>query len=262
MFKEALRRWLADPQTAGLDIDDPGTTALRRQLIRRKAFLHQVYQDWYRAIAAEVCEGEGDILELGSGGGFLEEYVEGLITSEVFYCPHERMTLDGLHLPFASGSLAAITMVDVLHHLPQPRRFLREASRCVKTGGRIVMVEPWVSPWSKLIYQNLHHEPFLPEKAEWEFETCGPLSGANDALPWIVFRRDREIFGREFPEWQIRKVTPMMPFRYLLSGGVSMRSLMPGWSYRPWGALEGWLRPWMEDWAMFALIVLQKAGEI
>ncbi len=259
MFKQTLRRWLADPDMSGLDLDDPATTILRRELIRRKPFLSRVYREWYGMIAGAIPASGGPVLEIGSGGGFLAETIDPLITSEVFYSPHVQTILDGCRLPFAGGSLGAIAMVDVFHHLSQPRAFLKEASRCVKSGGRIVMVEPWVSPWSRLIYRNLHHEPFLPEKAEWEFETSGPLSGANDALPWIVFARDRGIFTREFPEWQVRRIEPMMPFRYLVSGGVSMRSLAPGWSYGLWGKVESLLRPWMQAWAMFALIVLQKS---
>jgi len=47
----------------------------------------------------------------------------------------------------------------------------------------------------------------------------------------------------------------MMPFSYLLSGGVSMRSLMPGCMYRPIRALERVLG--QKHAAMFALIELE-----
>jgi hypothetical protein len=149
-------------------------------------------------------------------------------------------------------------MTDVLHHLPQPRRFFSEAARCVRSGGVIVMIEPWVTPWSRLIYTKLHHEPFRPEATEWEFPPSGPLSGANGALPWILFERDRTQFEQEFPQWRIQLIKPMMPFRYLISGGVSMRSLMPGWTFSSWRRLEWLFQPWMKSWAMFVQIVLRK----
>ena len=76
------------------------------------------------------------------------------------------IVLDGLMLPLAGGVLRGIVMVDVLHHIPQPRRFFTEAARCVRPGGVIAMVEPWVTAWSKLIYGKLHHEPFRPEAGE------------------------------------------------------------------------------------------------
>ena len=90
------------------------------------------------------------------------------------------------------------------------------------------MIEPWVTPWSRLVYTKLHYEPFDPEMAHWEFPESGPLSGANNALPWILFVRDRDQFEREFPMWSIQSMRPMMPIRYLVSGGVGFRALMPG----------------------------------
>ena len=50
----------------------------------------------------------------------------------------------------------------------------------------------------------------------------------------------------------------LMPLRYLLSGGVSMRSLMPGWSFGPWKAFERLLSPWMSYLAMFAFIQVDR----
>jgi SAM-dependent methyltransferase len=251
-------RWLAHPSTRGVDIDDPRLVSLRRRLIREKAFLRRIYQEWYDAIAAGLPSGHGPVLELGSGGGFLEESVPGLITSELRECPHIRVVLDGQALPFAAGTLRAIVMIDVLHHLPQSRRFVREAARCVRRGGRVVMIEPWVSAWSSLVYTRLHHEPFTPDADEWEFPPGGPLSAANMALPWIMFVRDRARFEREFPEWRVASVSPFMPFRYLLSGGVSMRALAPSWTFGLWRAFERALSPLNHHLGMFAQIVLER----
>lgn len=149
-------------------------------------------------------------------------------------------------------------MTDVLHHLPKAKDFFSEAARCVRSGGVIVMIEPWVTPWSHLIYTRLHHEPFQPNALEWEFPTTGPLSGANGALPWIIFARDRAQFEQEFPEWTIDTIKPNLPFRYLVSGGVSLRSLVPAWSSGLWRGLENALEPWMDKLAMFAQIVLRR----
>lgn len=257
-----LKNLLAHPLTRGLDIDDPRCTELRRSLIRKKSFLRQIYQEWYEAIAALLPQGQDPLLELGSGGGFLSDFVPAVITSEIFYSLHVNVVLDGSDLPFVDGSLGGIVMTDVLHHLPRSRQFFAEASRCVRPGGMMIMIEPWVTPWSRLVYSRLHHEPFQPQTAAWTFPQQGPLSGANSALPWIIFERDRIRFEREFPLWQIHAIKPFMPFRYLLSGGVSLRSLVPGWSFALWRNLENLLRPWMKSLAMFALIVLVKEGQV
>ena len=251
-----LRSLLALPQTRGLLLDSPGTTRVRRQIIQSKPFLRRVYEQWYRHIVADVPSGPGAVVELGAGAGFLHGFIEDLITSDVLAVEDLSVQFDAHDLPFQTACLRAIVMTNVLHHVPQPRRFFTAATRCVRPGGAIVMIEPWVSPWSRFVYQGLHHEPFEPEAAAWEFPRSGPLSGANGAGPWIVFHRDRARFEREFPSWRIERVRPLMPFSYLLSGGVSMRTLMPGWGFGACRALERVLEPWMRWMAMFAQVTL------
>lgn len=255
----ALRDWLAHPLTRGLDLDDPRTTERRREIIRDKPFLKRIYDDWYAAIAAALPAAAGPVLELGSGAGFIREVIPGpVVTSERLFCDGVDAILDGQVLPFPDGSLRAIVFTDVLHHLPDVRSFFREAERTLRPGGVVAMVEPWVSGWSRLVYTRLHHEPFVPDAAEWAFPGSGPLSSANGALPWIVFERDRARFEREFPALALVRVQPFMPFRYLVSGGVSMRTLMPAWSYAGWARVEAALAAKMDRWAMFAVIVLRR----
>jgi SAM-dependent methyltransferase len=237
-----------------MDLDDPRTTHLRRDIIRGNKFLWRIYDEWYRLIAAHIPEGPGKVFEVGTGAGFLAEYVPDLIASEAFLCPDIDIVVDARQLPFASGSLKAIAMVDVLHHIPDIRSFLGEAQRCLRPGGSIVMIEPWVSTWSRFIYTRLHHEPFEPGAKEWTFPDTGPLSGANMALPWIVFQRDRGEFEAEFRDLEIRAVRPFMPFRYLVSGGVSMRPLMPGATFAAWRTLESVFGAW----SMFAFIQIAR----
>ena len=253
-----LRTWLAHPLTRGLDIDDPRTTHLRQRIIQEKRFLRRIYQEWYQAIAAALPSGEGAVLELGAGAGFMKDLIPDLITSEIFYCPNIRAMLDASQLPFAAGSLRGIVMTDVLHHLPQPRLFLAEATRCVRSGGVVAMIEPWVTRWSRLVYTRLHHEPFEPAAPSWELSAGGPLSRANGAMPWIIFARDRLKFEQEFPHWRIELIEPMMPFRYLLSGGVSLRAFSPAWSFGLWHTIEKALGRWNNQTAMFAQIVLRR----
>lgn len=258
MLTRRIKAALAEPVTDSFDIDDPRTTILRRQIIDRKTFLRRIYDEWYRMIVDDIPPGESGVLEIGSGAGFFARIMPDAITSEVFRCPGARIVLDGRQLPFADRTLRAIVMTDVFHHIPDTRSFLREAGRCVRPGGVLVMIEPWVTAWSRLIYRHLHHEPFEPDAREWEFRAGGALSGANGALPWIVFERDRASFRDTFPEWRLKKKRLMMPFRYLLSGGVSLRGLTPAFTFDFWRGFENLLGPLMGRLAMFAEIVLER----
>ncbi|MFI5142665.1 MAG: class I SAM-dependent methyltransferase [Thermoanaerobaculales bacterium] len=252
--------FLTHPLTRGLSLDDPTTTRLRRQILAEKMFLRRIYQEWYEQIEALLPPGDASVLELGAGASFLNEYMAGTLTSDIIWLPGLDLVADASELPFAPGSLRGIAMTNVFHHLSKPASFLREAARCVVRGGALVMIEPWVSRWSRFVYRRLHHEPFEPEAPEWGFSTSGPLSGANGAQPWIVFARDYSRFVETYPEWHLDHVDVGMPFRYLLSGGMAGRALVPAWTFGMWRAAERALSRYKSALAMFASIRLVRTS--
>ena len=250
-------RFLKHPALRGLDPDSPEASIVRAKIVREKPYLKKIYAKWYASIAAALPGYiEGPVLELGSGGGFLGEFIPGLITSELFQVPGVDLVADGQRLPFQDRALRAIVMLDVLHHLPKVNRFFEEAQRCVKPGGVVVMVEPWVTPWSKIVYRYLHQEPFRPHAAGWHFPAGGPLSQANSALPWIVFHRDALLFKHRFPRLLIEEIDLNGVFGYLLTGGVSFRSFLPEWIHGLAERTERTLLEQLPAFGMFARIVL------
>jgi SAM-dependent methyltransferase len=251
-----LKQLLAHPLTAGCDLDDPQTTSQRKRIIVEKRFLRQIYEEWYEEIDAALVGIQPPILELGSGGGFFRDGRHGVLASDVLPVHGLDLAADAGRLPFRDAALGAIVMVNVLHHLPDPSAFFGDAARAVRPGGRLVLIEPWVTPWSRFVYRRLHHEPFDMHAGAWSIPSAGPLSGANSAMPWIIFARDRARFEAEFPAWKIVSIDAGMPFRYLLSGGVSLRSLAPAGTYRFWRWVERRLARWSAHLAMFARIVL------
>jgi len=254
-----IKSILIHPLLRKTDIDAPETVACVAEVIQGKSFLKKVYQRWYAGISKLLPHHiSGPVLELGAGAGFLEQYIPNLIKSEILQTPITDIVLDAHHLPFTGESLRGIVMLDVLHHLPDGEAFFHEAAHCIKPGGVIVMIEPWVTQWSKLIYGRLHHEPFEENVKEWKFPKGGPLSQANSAMPWIIFDRDRSVFIRKFPEWKIKIIELHTPFAYLISGGVSLRNLLPGFAFSICSRLEEKMNSRMNFWAMFATIALEK----
>lgn len=259
MLKLAKYRLLTHPSARQLDLDAPENTLRRAAIIQNKPFLKQFYQECYQSIRQLLPpEIHGPVVELGSGAGFLKDYIPDLITSEILKVPIVDLIFDGQALPFKTASLQAIVMMDVFHHIPRPDRFLDQAAEVIKSNGRMIMIEPWVTTWSRFVYKYLHHEPIDPEVIDWHFQKGRPLSQANSALPWIVFRRDRLKFERRFPEWQIDQIRSHTPFCYLLSGGLSFKSFLPGACYKFCRQLEYRLQALNPLIAMFATIVLKR----
>lgn len=250
--------------TAGLkyqfeyDLDDPRRTVLHGSIIRSKPFLNKVYKDWYKIFIQETANlPQGKIIEVGSGGGFLKEVMPEVITSDVLPSVGCDMTFSAESIPFENNSLKAILLLNVFHHIPVPEKFLAEAERCLTPGGKVIMIETANSRWSSFVYKNFHHEAF-DTRASWNLTGHGPLSVSNQALPWIVFERDRNIFLTKFPALQIEYIKYHTPFRYLLSGGVSHKALLPSALYGFASTMENILSPLNRLLGMFVTISLKK----
>lgn len=234
------------------------TIAARGAVLARKPFLQALYREWYALIGAALGGAPGPVLEIGSGPGFLDTTVRSLFRTDVAFGRGLDGVVDGTALPFRSATLGGIAGLNVFHHLPQPGRFLCEALRCVRPGGTVVLLEPWNTPWSSLCMRLLHHERFDP-RAGWGATGHGDLAlEANNALAWIVFHRDRELFATAYPSLRLLGATLLMPFAYLLSGGIHRRVGAPGWMYPLVRGLERLCEPILGHCAMFALIVLRR----
>lgn len=241
------------------DLDDPKTTLVHRDIIKSKPFLRKLYEEWYNIfITHSESLPAGTLLEIGSGGGFLKEVFPGVTTSDIMPLESCDMTFSAESIPFKGEELSAIFMVNVLHHIPNSKNFFSEAQRTLKTNGKIIMVEPANSIFGRFIYRNFHHEPFDPTACNWEIPFTGPLSGANGALPWIIFERDKKTFEESFPNLKIKSIHYQTPFRYLLSGGVSMKCLVPDKTFGLITAFEKMLNPLSKYIGMFQTIVIEK----
>lgn len=240
------------------DIDSPETTIKRRELIKSKPFLKNIYLKWYEdLIKGFKSVPEGTIVEIGSGGGFLKDIFPSVTTSDILPLPFVDEVFSAEKFPYQDGTLSGICMVNVLHHIPDSASFFKEAERVLCKGGKIIMVEPANTIWSRFIYSRFHHEPFEVD-AGWSLPASGPLSGANGALPWIILVRDRKKFQEKYPGLSIERVKGHTGMTYLISGGVSMRSLVPDWSYGFFYALESILGAVLSPFAMFMTVEVKK----
>jgi len=205
-----------------------------RSLFQRKPALRKLYLEVYQKFARCLlqCPSDGIVLELGSGAGFLKEVIPEVMTSDLLDYPGLDLKVDATKMPFPDSSIRAIFMVNVFHHLPDAAAFLKEADRCLKPGGRIFIVDQHLGVISYPVLKYLHHEPMDRDSKDWTFQTTGPLSGANGALAWMVFKRDLKRFKREFPGLKIVRNEPHTPLRYWWVGGLKSWSLLPGFAFK------------------------------
>jgi hypothetical protein len=121
-------------------------------------------------------------------------------------------------------------------------------------------MEPYVSWLSFPVYRFLHAEgmewdtdPFF----EQSLERKEPFEG-NQAVPTLIFRKQREKFLEAFPRLRIIRQETMDIFLYPLSGGFHNQSLCPLFLWRPLESLERMLRPFNRFLAFRLFVVLEK----
>jgi len=205
----------------------------------RKPVLGTVYGDMYDRIAKHCAAGPS--LEVGGGVGNLKEWMPGLISSDIQLSPWLDLVSDAQRLPFADGFLGNIVEIDVLHHVEFPIRFLREAARVLRPGGRLVMVEPAITPGSTLFYRLVHPEPVIMSAdplVDGEPDPTRDPYASNQAIPTLLAGRHRERLHRAVPGLRIVDVSRFAFLAYPLSGGFQSWSLVSPWAARKLLRLE------------------------
>ncbi len=239
------------------DIDSSEALDWHRKLILQKPFLKKLYMDFYRKLGRHLPAGALKVLEIGSGGGFIKEILPDVITSDIKKTNVVDKVFSAENLPFEPGTLDAIVMLNVFHHLHDAESCLKSFSRCLRQGGKIVMIEPANTPWRRWVDSHFHDETFDPQ-AGWKIQKQGPMSAANGALAWIIFSRDREIFYNKFPEFEIKGLRLHTTFRYIASGGLSYCQILPTWMYSVVLFFEICLTPLMPWVGYFQTIVIER----
>lgn len=230
-FGAILKTVWGDPLVKGVDVNHADAVTLHRQIIESKPLLQAAYRRWYRECvpAYEATKHlAGTMIEIGSGAGFLDQVIPGVISTDVVETPFVKKVVNAMELDFPDEDFRAIFLIGVLHHIPFPGKFLAEAQRCLKPGGRLVMVEPSNGFLQRLLGKLTDHYEFFDDTVvEWVNVSAGRMTSANMALPWVIFERDRERFLREFPRLRIVSIRYHTFLAYIVTGGMTYRSFLP-----------------------------------
>jgi len=197
----------------------------KRRVWAAKPALRAVHQDFYARIL-DRCRPGGLTLEIGSGGSrMVEEHRSDMLALDIQQAPWLDIVADAQALPFRPGSFDNVVMLDVLHHLSSPRRFFAEIARVLRPAGRLILIEPAITPASWLPLVLFHREPvkFGVSPFGRDDLTTDDPDDANQAIPTIIFGRECREFAAAVPELRVVERRYLGLWAYPLCGG-----------YRPW----------------------------
>jgi hypothetical protein len=197
----------------------------------RKPLLKTLYGDFYRLIAQNLSHlPESKIVELGSGLGNIHEVIPNCVRTDLFPNPWIDQVENAYQLSFADHSVSDLILTDVFHHLKYPGTALQEFSRVLRSGGRVIMLEPCISVLGLLVYGVLHDEPIAIAQeiewnapAEWSPEKIDYYAAQGNASRIFVGKR----FRYRLSEWQTFKTQRLSAIAYAASGGFSKPQLYP-----------------------------------
>lgn len=259
----ALRRWLAEPRLAGVSVDSGEFVELHRQILLAKPIMRAVFSEFYdamRAADARWFSGPGRRVELGAGSSVFGELHPDVLATDIKIARTVRAVVDAQGMPFRPGTVRALYGINCFHHFPEPERFFQELTRLLAPGAGCVLIEPYYGPLAAQFYRRLFAtERFDPAQPQWTSTASGPMTGANQALSYIVFDRDRAEFARRFPGLEVVEQRPLTNYpRYILSGGLNFRALVPAW-LGPLLRAGEWLVSPLARWlALHHLIVIRR----
>lgn len=217
----------------------PSPSQEHRRIWQEKPVLRIVYEDLFRRLR-DRCKA-GSVLEIGAGSGNFKESRPDITSLDIQPLPWVDAVADAHDLPFADGSFDNIVMLDTLHHLERPVLFFRGAARVLKPGGRLIMIDPMISPLSRFFYHHFHPEPVDMDAdpyTEGSRDADRDPFASNQAIPTLLFIKARARFETAFPEFRLLECRGFALFAYPLSGG-----------FRPWSLLPAFLAPavlWLE----------------
>ncbi|HUH80177.1 MAG TPA: methyltransferase domain-containing protein [Solirubrobacteraceae bacterium] len=259
-----LRRLLAAPGTVGLDVEDAERLVVHKRVLERKPLLRDVFREDHELLMdldrRTFGSTAGLRVELGAGVAPVSMSFPEVLATDVVAGPGLDRVLDAQDMELPDASVRVLFGQNCFHHFPDPLRFLREAERVLAPGGGLVLIEPYYGPAASLVYRRLFAtEGFDKDMPGWRTAATGSMHGANQALSYIVFVRDRAIFEKELPGLELVGTDPLANWvRYLLSGGLNFRQLVPRRSAGALKALERALHPARRVLALHQVIVLRR----
>lgn len=190
---------------------------------RSKYAIRACYRGWYERLRPFIVTGPS--LEIGGGFGGFKDFWPELLASDVLAVPGLDLVADGMRLPCADGSLGNLLVLDLLHHLRAPHLFFDEAARVLRPGGRVLTIEPHITPLSFFAYRLLHHEDVWFGGYHRDAQKADPWAG-NLAAANLLFAREVRDWPRRHPTLKIVHRHKFSILDFQLACGFKPRALV------------------------------------
>lgn len=258
-----LRELLMDPRVVSVDVDSSDRIARHRELLLQKRMTREVFFELYdlleRMDTKHLSPEPGRRIEIGSGSSLIKDRLPDVETTDLVQYDGLDRIVDAMDMPFEDGELKTVFGIHCFHHLPDPYKFLSEIRRVCRPGGGVILIDPYHGPLASFVFKRLFTNEHFDKDGPAISDHHGPMSDANQALSYVVFQRERERFEKKFPELELVAMQPISNYvRYLVSGGVNFRQLLPNQSIPLLRALERALTPLGQYLALHHVIVIRK----
>ncbi len=263
MFNKLIVR-LQDPRLETVDFDSDELLAIQQMILLEKKMMRGVFAHFYQrcmALDKAYFSGAGQRLEIGAGVSFFNQLYPDVLITDIKKSDHLDRVLDAQQMDLPNESVRAIYGLNCFHHLPEPDRFFHELERVLVRGGGCILIEPYYGPAARMIFTRLFKtETFDKSQPSWTTASRGVMVGANQALSYIVFVRDRAAFRKKFPGLEIVVSRPLNNYlQYLLSGGLNFKQLVPDFLIPVIKGIEFLFTPLASIFALHHIIVLRKS---
>lgn len=211
--------------------------AVHRLVLGKKPAFRQVSLDIHKNTLMEIEKrcirlNGLPIIEIGAGVIPLSELSNSVFSTDIELSSGLDCIASATSLPIASGRVRAIVGQNVFHHIPDADGLITEAGRVLAPGGILILVEPYYGTFATLIFPALFSSEGF-DKKKGVNEPIKNVSGdvlPNQAVSYSYFSDNCTNPKLSESQMQVVYTAPLRSgLRYLLSGALNFRKLLPDW---------------------------------
>jgi SAM-dependent methyltransferase len=192
------------------------------------------YKTVFEAFLAHI-DIYGEYLEVGAGAGGSERFLKNINVTRTDYLVSIPNKVKGgvniEELPYESGLFNGVFAIDTIHHLNDPERGFLEILRVCKVGGKIYILEPYVSLSSFFFYKVFHDEEVSfainPEKLRGVVDSSADSGNQGIMQALMKSRIFIDLIDQSIIDIDFLKI--FAPFSFYATGGIKKPLNTPMW---------------------------------